>query len=384
MRTCRRLLSAVPSRLISMNAGLSTLQFQSLSLNPANPTREVMGGTQDNGTWLFTGNTTTWNQTIYGDGGQSGFNVANPTIRFNTFFGEYTDTNFRGGDPTMWVVTSAPLLNSPEGSAFYMPIIADPVVGGTQFAGLQSVWRTTDNGGDRTYLEANCPEFTTNGDQPGCGDWVNLGTAPLTSAAYGSTRSGGVLAAVERTTADSATLWAATARGRVFISKNANAATPSAVLFTRLDSLALNSPGRFVSSIYVDSADANHAWISYSGYNFNTPTTPGHVFEVRYNPATASATWTDLHVENAPDGDIPITDLVRYDATGELFAATDFGVVVRDPASGTWTTAGNDLPRVEVAGLTISQATRTLYAATHGRGAWTLNLAESSGGNSGN
>ncbi|HEV2010799.1 MAG TPA: exo-alpha-sialidase [Candidatus Limnocylindria bacterium] len=383
MITCRRLLSAVPARLISMNAGLSTLQFQSLSLNPKNPTRELMGGTQDNGTWLFTGNTTTWDQTIYGDGGQSGFDAVNPTIRFNTFFSEFTDTNFRGGDPTKWVVTSGPLLNSPEGSAFYMPIIADPVVGGTMFVGLEGVWRTKDNGGNRDFLEANCPEFTTPGDKPVCGDWVRLGATTLTDPALGK-RSGGVLAAVERTSADHKTLWAATSRGRVFVTKNADAEPANSVTFTRIDTLATNAPGRFVSSIYVDPANANHAWISYSGYNFNTPTTPGHVFDVRYNPVTGTATWTDLHVENGPAGELPITDLVRYDATGELFAATDFGVVVRDPKSGAWTTAGDGLPAVEVAGLTISQQSRTLYAATHGRGAWQLNLAEGAGGNSGN
>jgi hypothetical protein len=168
------------------------------------------------------------------------------------------------------------------------------------------------------------------------------------------------------------------------VTKNAAAEPASSVVFTRIDTLAANSPGRFVSSIFVDPADANHAWISYSGYNFNTPTTPGHVFEVRYDPLAGTATWTDLHVENGPDGELPITDLVRYNRTGELFAATDFGVVVRDPKSGTWTTAGDGLPAVEVPGLTISQSSHTLYAATHGRSAWQLNLDESAGGGSGN
>src|SRR5205809_6298513 len=46
--------------------------------------------------------------------------------------------------------------------------------------------------------------------------------------------------------------------------KNANADPASSVSFTRLDSLAANDPNRFVSSIYVDPANANHAWISYT------------------------------------------------------------------------------------------------------------------------
>ena len=62
-----------------------------------------------------------------------------------------------------------------EASAFYLPEIADPAVPGTQFTGLQHVWRTLDNGGDKATLEANCPEFTTFGGQAGCGDFAPLG-----------------------------------------------------------------------------------------------------------------------------------------------------------------------------------------------------------------
>jgi len=45
-------------------------------------------------------------------------------------------------------------------------------------------------------------------------------------------------------------------------------------------------------------------------------------------------------------------------------------------ASGaaTWTVAGSGLPMVEVPGLTIVPNARVLYAATHGRSAWVLQL----------
>ena len=173
--TCHRMLSAVPSQIYSLNEGLTTLQFMSVSVNPQNPTGEVMGGTQDNGTWLYDGNTKRWNQTIYGDGGISGFNTGNPAIRFNQFFGGFGDVNFRSGDPTAWVVVTAPMLNSGEAVGFYWPEIADPVVPGTMYTGFQHVWRTKDNGGVQDLLEANCPEFTTPGDKVGCGDWVAAG-----------------------------------------------------------------------------------------------------------------------------------------------------------------------------------------------------------------
>ena len=57
---------------------------------------------------------------------------------------------------------------SPESSNFYAPIIADPnqAMAGSIFEGSQSVWRTQDWGGDRDFLEASCPEFTTDGADP--------------------------------------------------------------------------------------------------------------------------------------------------------------------------------------------------------------------------
>jgi len=86
LTTCQRLLSAVPTKLTSLNAGLDTLQFQSFSVNPKKPHQELLGGTQDNGTFLYEGSSVQWGQTAGGDGGQSGFNAANPNIRFHTYY----------------------------------------------------------------------------------------------------------------------------------------------------------------------------------------------------------------------------------------------------------------------------------------------------------
>ncbi|HEU5313979.1 MAG TPA: hypothetical protein VFU08_09145, partial [Candidatus Udaeobacter sp.] len=118
----------------------------------------------------------------------------------------------------------------------------------------------------------------------------------------------------------------------------------------------------------------NHAWISYSGYNFNTPSQPGHVFDVTYNQGSNDATWTSL---DNPGGtafpDFPATDIAR-DSNGDLYVSNDFGVMVLANGSTSWATAGSGLPMVEVAGLTIVPSSRVLYAATHGRSAWKLTL----------
>jgi hypothetical protein len=392
--TCQRLLSSVPTLLTSLNTGLDTLQFMSLSINPFKPTGELLGGTQDNGTFLYEGSSVLWPQTIFGDGGQSGFNAANGDIRFHTYFIQQVDVNFRGTDTLGWDWISDPLFEAPtEGSAFYIPIIDDPnpAKAGAMFAGLQGVWRTTDNGGSQATLDPHCNEFT--GDfTVRCGDWVELGSltghntpaSDLTDPSHGS-RPFGVVAAITRAPSDTGTLWVATSRGRIFVSRNADnvstvsGADGSAVTLTRIDSLAANSPGRFVSGIYVDPAKPNHAWISYSGYNMNTPTQPGHVFDVVYDPVAGTAVWTDLDGGTGPMGDLPVTALVRDDPTGDLYAATDFGVL-RLPAGGTaWQTAGSALPKVEVPGLSISTSARVLYAATHGRGAYVLRLPDTRG-----
>ena len=115
----------------------------------------------------------------------------------------------------------------------------------------------------------------------------------------------------------------------------------------------------------------NHAWISYSGYNINTPGTPGHVFEV--TRTGAAATWVDRTYDLA---DLPVTDLVRDDLTGDLYAGTDFGVMKLASGATSWTQAAAGMPAVEVPGLTIIPSERILYAATHGLGAWRLDLGK--------
>jgi len=352
---CQQLLSAVPTQLFTTyNDGLSTLQFQSVSVNPSNA-NNLMGGTQDNGTFEKPPNSTTvWPQKIYGDGGQSGFNVGNPALRFNSFFLNLHDVNFRNGNPLKWVIASGPIVASGESSQFYAPIIADPVSAGTIFQGSQSVWRTRDWAGNQAFLEANCPEFTTSAADPKCGDFVRIGPAGATdltasAADYrGTTRAGGNVAALARAGSDTSTLWAATTTGRVFISKNADAGRHS-VTYTRLDSLAANSPGRFISGISVDPADPNHAYLAYSSYSALTPSTPGHVFSVMYNPGAGTATWTKLDGTGGPGfPDFPATGIAFDSATGDLYVSNDWGVLRLPNGSSDWEVAGTDLPMVEV------------------------------------
>jgi hypothetical protein len=362
---CRRLLQAIPSAITPVNDGLATLQFQSLSFNPSNPTGDVLGGTQDNGTWSYTGSPA-WFESVGGDGGQSGFNVSDPTIRYHNYYDATPEVNYHADNPRTWLDTYDVLLGSGEGQSFYTPFEADPVTGGRVYTGLEHVWRSDDNGGSEAALGSRCNALQLDPNRLPCGDWIRIGQR-LTAASFGD-RAGEYVVATERAPSDTGTLWAATRTGRVFVSSNADAA-PIDVQFTRIDTP--QTPGRFVTGIAIDPQDPNHAWVSYTGYDAYTPSTPGHVFEVVYNPQSGAAQWTDRSYNL---GDQPVTGIAFYGKTRDVYAATDFGVLRLARGSSSWSDAAPGLPRVAVYGLTLSDNGAVLYAATHGRGAYALQL----------
>jgi hypothetical protein len=382
---CNNWLSKVPTTITTMNNGLGTLQYQSLSFN-ANASNDIMGGTQDNGTHGLSG-LGNWAVKIFGDGGQSGVDRAVQTNRFHTFFDAQIDVNFHyssspflggiRGDETGWDWISDTFFGSGAGAhearSFYIPIIYDPVVSGTLFTGLQHVWRTQDNGGPQAFLDQNCNEFVGN-FATSCGDWVAIGQ-DLSSTTFGTDKAPGqYIVATSRPpypSTNTSTLWAGLRRGRVFVTSNADAKA-STVTFYRIDTSA--QPERFVSGIAVDPSNPNHAFVSYSGYNAYAAaagTAQGHVFEVTYDPVTHLATWSGDLAGNL--GDQPVTGIAVDWQTSTVFVATDFGVFVRTGAT-TWAMAAAGLPPVAVYGLTIDPFHHLLYAATHGRGAWSLGL----------
>ncbi|HWY41582.1 MAG TPA: hypothetical protein VNX27_12400 [Chthoniobacterales bacterium] len=370
----------VPNRITSLNAGLNTLQFMSFAVAGNNPFH-LQGGTQDNGTFDTVGSFA-WNQVIYGDGGQGGINQNNSFLRVNTFTGQANDANFQNGSPTKWVIIGAPIFNSPETALFYPPVIADPssAAANTIFEGSRGVWRTQDWGGSQAFLETNCPEFTTFAGMPGCGDFVRLGGAPginnagdLEGTFYGGDRTTGNVNVISRTTSNTNVAWAASTRGRVFISTNVDTNPATSVIWNRLDgdSGATNTdPTRVPTGIAIDTFNNFHAWVSYSGYNFNTPNQPGHIFSVSWSGAGA-ATWTNI-TNNLPD--IPLTDVVVDPVTGDLYVSSDFIVFRLAFGHTIWDVAGLGMPIVEVPHLTIVPGARILYASTHGLGGWFINL----------
>jgi hypothetical protein len=376
---CHNWLRRIPTRLDVVNAGIGSLQMESISVNPRAPEDSAMAGTQDNGTIVYSGKPT-WNLPLTGDGGDSGFDAVDPNLWFHTYTGGQMDINYNKSDPTSWLwIGDWFITGMNESIRFYAPVLADPFKTKTLFVGAQRVWRTTTAGGDRAFLEAHCNtavgEFPSDrlytGDCGSQANWPPLGNDLLTGAAFQTTKAGTNITALARAR-DAGTLWAGTGAGRVLVSQNSTAADPASVTFTRIDTPV--QPNRVVSSIYADPTNPNHAIVTFSGYEANTPQTPGHVFDVVYNPSTKAATWRNLSFDV---GDQPVNDAVLDAATGDAYISTDFSVYRLPAGSQTWIPAADGLPTVNVNGLTLATTTkgdRLLYAATHGRGAYRLTI----------
>ena len=396
---CQLVLSRIPERLEPINKGLRTLHFYEIEYNKSNPSI-IAGGTQDNGSWETLGDKDTWINTNIADGGHNAYDAlgGNPNFRLTAWQQGQLEVSFTPQDQVdiTWISDNLFVFYGNEGVPFIGNAITDPVTPGWIWTGREHVFRSRNYGLNPAFPRANviaaCNVWYGSGDIDGngiyepaidlCDDFRPLGdpgvAGRLTQTGFGTDRTGGHVAVVERGKNDTSTLWAATSAGRVFISKNADAADPAAVQFVRLDTLATNDPPRYPSAIFVDPNDSNHAWITYSGFNAKTPTTPGHVFEIRFVPASGAAPATasfgllDGHKINGY-GDIPATSIV-VSGSGTLYVGNDFGVVQKQKNSPVWHLTAAGLPNVTVADLVLVPERGVLYAATHGQGVWQLKV----------
>ena len=128
-------------------------------------------------------------------------------------------------------------------------------------------------------------------------------------------------------------------------------------------------PNRYISAIAIDPADAsgNTAYLGFNGFSRRWTEGPGVGLGHVWKTVNGGATWTDIS-GNLPD--IPVNDIVI--SNGRLVVATDLGTVVSAARGGsTWSRLGGNLPFTTVMDLHLGVDGR-LYAATHGRGIWSI------------
>lgn len=320
----------------NLNADLQLTQFYpGMSIHPSDD-QIAFGGTQDNSTQRYSGSLP-WQIVTCGDGGWTAIDPLVPTTVYATCQNVDIRKSTNSGLPGTFLPADAGITDTIV--AFIPPFVIDPTIPQRLYFGTTSVWQTID----------------------GAANW-----SPISLNLFGS-GSANVLTALAVSPASSSVVWASPrasgGSSRVFVATNVGPGTAT------FNIVSTGLPSRVVTQIVPDPADAQTAYVTYSGFVF--PTGPAsHVFKT--TNALSGVTWTDISGD-LPN--IPVNDLVvDPDVPNNLYVATDVGVFVTSNAGLNWSTLSVGLPRVAVLSLKLARASRVLRAATHGRGAWDLQL----------
>jgi photosystem II stability/assembly factor-like uncharacterized protein len=299
---------------VSRNAGLTVTQYYpGISSSPNGS--QVMGGSQDNGTHVFTGSMF-WNGFLGGDGGYTAINYSNPDI----IYGESQwDPNGGGAfiiryDGNTSTKRTAGIQTS-DRALFLPPYVMDPVTPTTLYFGTQRLYRT-----------------------------INEGT--LWAAISGDlTKGSGYITTIAVAKIDPRTIYVGTSDGMINVTRDGGTTfTPSAT----------GLPNRYVTRIAVDAADGSHALVTVSGF------ATGHVFETK----NGGATWADISTGLV---DAPANAVVFVPGVG-IMVGTDVGVFQAASPGASWVAGPPGIPNVIVQDLIYAPAANMLLAGTYGRG----------------
>jgi hypothetical protein len=126
----------------------------------------------------------------------------------------------------------------------------------------------------------------------------------------------------------------------------------------------------------VPAVDVPVGYAAVGGFNANTPTQPGHIFQVSCASNCSSFTWADK-TGNLPD--IPVDSIiVNPNTPQQVFAGTDFGLYYTNDitvASPVWNRFDNGIPHVMIWDMSIDRYGTTLSVWTRGRGAFVYPLS---------
>ncbi len=326
----------------SLNNGYNVTQFYHGRAYPASAT--YLGGTQDNGTPRGSdgGGVNGWTDISGGDGGYVFVNPSNT----NKLFVEYTGKSiYRSTDGGMnFASATGSLTESDANFPFIAPFRADPQNPERIWYGGLAPWRTSNASSAAT-------------------------AAGITWTQAGAAFSGGdSITAWAISPNNSNLVWAGTANGKIFRSTAATTSN-SGTAWTAVSSGL--PAGGFISWIEVDPNDAtgNTVYATQSEFGLN---------KVFRTTTGGSGGWTNI-TANLPD--IPAHCIVvRPGAASTLYLGTDLGVFRSKNTGASWASMNNGgFANVPVEALEFQNAS-TLYAFTHGRGAWRATL-DITGGN---
>ncbi len=299
------------------------MQFYAMDVSSLDETR-VSGGTQDNGS-LRSWGSTDWN--LY-RGGDGMMNRINPVDHTNVFA-----CSQNGGCARS------------DNSGDTMTSIR------ARFAGTRFNWVSPleiSAGGDTVYFGSN---ILNRSDDRGV-TWravspdLTGGPTPRNSTSYGTITTIGIAPT------DKETVYIGTDDGRLWVTRDGGT--------TRTRFTDPDLPNRWVTRVTVDPQDANTAWVTYSGFKWESETQP-HVLMT----TDGGANWRDIS-GNLPQA--PVNDIIRHPKhRGRLYVATDMGVFYSPNRGQHWLKVGKSFPAVPVNDIHFHPETGTLFAATFGR-----------------
>jgi hypothetical protein len=167
----------------------------------------------------------------------------------------------------------------------------------------------------------------------------------------------GTITAVAVAKANPAVIYAGTDDGRAWITRNTGGSWTE---------ITAGLPTRWMTSIAVDPANADVAYVTVSGYRSGD--NGAHVWRT----ANGGTTWRDIS-GNLPNA--PVNRLVLDPRTpAVLYVASDVGIFSSPNGGTSWQALGSGLPAVPVADLDVlaSGSSTVLTAATFGLGMYRL------------
>ena len=127
-------------------------------------------------------------------------------------------------------------------------------------------------------------------------------------------------------------------------------------------------PNRYISALSLDPADPSGrtVYVGVNGFSRRFTEGPGAGLGHLWKTSDGGASWSDVS-GNLPD--VPVNDVLL--SRGRIVVATDLGVVVSADGGATWSRLGSNLPYTTALDIHLGPDAK-LYAATHGRGIWSI------------